>query len=231
MTSNWFSQILPNQKTIPRSWLLYSPTDKAAFCFCCVLFQKDGQQHGSFGSSDSFRVWKKLNPRLFEHERTLRHREAFIAWKEMEQHVSQAEIFVKVLEHVVNFTSCSRERQIIVVMDNHNSHLALANILYAKEHGINLVTLPPHAINKTQPLDLSIYGPHKAFFSAAVNSWMLANPGKTVTVHSMAKLMGEAWVKAATPSNIMSGFRMSEIWPCDRHIFSADQFLPLSVSD
>ena len=82
----------------------------------------------------------------------------------------KAEIFVKVLEHVVNFTGCSTERQIIVVMDNHDSHLALANILYAKEHGINIVTLPPHTSNKTQPLDLSVYGPHKAFFSAAVNS-------------------------------------------------------------
>lgn len=40
--------------------------------------------------------------------------------------VMKAEIFVKVLEH---FTGWSTERQIIVVMDNHDSHLALANIL------------------------------------------------------------------------------------------------------
>jgi len=143
----------------------------------------------------------------------------------------KADIFLKVLEHMVKFTGCTRDRQIIVVMDNHESHLALANVLYAKEHGINILTLPPHTSNKTQPLDLAVYGPHKAFFNAAVNSWMLANPGKTVTIHNMAQLMGDAWLKAATPSNIMSGFKTSGIWPIDRHIFSADHFLPSTVTD
>ena len=143
----------------------------------------------------------------------------------------KADIFLKVLEHVVKFTGCTQDRQIIVVMDNHESHLALANVLYAKEHGINIVTLPPHTSNKTQPLDLAVYGPHKAYFNAAVNSWMLAHPGKTVTIHNMAQLMGDAWLKAATPSNIMSGFKTSGIWPIDRHVFSADHFLPSSVTD
>jgi len=109
-------------------------------------------------------------------------------------------------------------------MDSHESHLALANVLYAKEHGINIVTLPPHTSNKTQPLDLAVYDPHKAFFNAAVNSWMLAHLGKTVTTYNMAQLMGDAWLKAATPSNIMSGFKTSGIWPIDRHVFSADHF-------
>ena len=35
MTSNWFSQNLPNQKTIPRSWLLYSPKEKS--CLLLLL--------------------------------------------------------------------------------------------------------------------------------------------------------------------------------------------------
>ena len=143
----------------------------------------------------------------------------------------KAEIFVKVLEHLAKFSGCTPEKQIIVVMDNHDSHIALANVLYAKEHGINVVTLPPHTSNKTQPLDVSVYGPHKSFFNAAVNSWMLEHPGKTVTINNMAKLMGEAWLKAATPVNIMSGFRMAGIWPVDRHVFTAEQFMSSAVTD
>ena len=36
-----------------------------------------------------FRSWRKLNPRLYEHERSLRHRRAFIQWKELEQRLRQ----------------------------------------------------------------------------------------------------------------------------------------------
>ena len=41
---------------------------------------------------------------------------------------------------------------------------------------------------------------------------------------TVKQLMGDAWLKAATPSNIMSGFKTSGIWPIDRHVFSADHF-------
>lgn len=62
LTSSWFTCILQNQKTVPRTWLLYSPSKGCAFCFCCLLFKADGQEHGSFGCADGFRAWKKLNP-------------------------------------------------------------------------------------------------------------------------------------------------------------------------
>jgi len=89
LTSSWFTCILQNQKTVPRTWLLCSPSKGCAFCFCCLLFKADGQEHGSFGCADGFRTWKKLNLRVYEHERSRRHRAAFIQWKELEQHLRQ----------------------------------------------------------------------------------------------------------------------------------------------
>ena len=60
-------------------------------CLLLLLSAKkaDGQEHGSFGCADGFRAWKKLNPRVYEHERSRRHRAAFIQWKELEQHLHQ----------------------------------------------------------------------------------------------------------------------------------------------
>ena len=139
--------------------------------------------------------------------------------------------FVKVLEHIVKFTGCSTNHQIIVIMDNHESHINLNSVMFAKEKGINIVTLPPHTSNKTQPLDLSVFRPLKAYFNGAANVWMLTNPGKTISIYQMVELMGEAWLKAATPLNIKSAFKTAGIWPLDRHVFRDEQFLPSSIAD
>jgi DDE superfamily endonuclease len=141
------------------------------------------------------------------------------------------ENFVKVLQHVAKYTHTSASNEIILVMDNHESHIALDSLIYAKEHGINIVTLPPHTSNKTQPLDISVFGPLKSYFNAFADSWLLKNPGKTISIYQMAELMGNAWQKAATPSNILSGFRVPGIWPLDRHAFSSQGYLPSSVTD
>jgi hypothetical protein len=50
--------------------------------------------------------------------------------------------FVKVLQHIVKYTGYSPEKQIIVIMDNHESHINLNSVILAKDHGINIVTLP-----------------------------------------------------------------------------------------
>jgi len=139
--------------------------------------------------------------------------------------------FVKVLEHIVKHTNCSQENQIILTMDNHDSHIAWDSVTYAKDHGINIMTLPPHTSNKTQPLDLAVFGPFKSFFNKAADSWMLKHPGKTITIYQMAELMGTAWQKAATPLNITAGFRVSGIWPFDRNAFDMAGYLPSAVTD
>ena len=38
MNSTWFKQRLANGDEVGRSWLLYSPVNKEAYCFCCLLF-------------------------------------------------------------------------------------------------------------------------------------------------------------------------------------------------
>lgn len=139
--------------------------------------------------------------------------------------------FLKVLEHFVKHVNPSKENEVILTMDNHDSHLALDCIIYAKKHGINIVTLPPHTSNKTQPLDIAVYAPYKSFFNAAADSWMLRNPGKTISIYNLAELMGNAWHQAATPLNIIAGFKTPGIWPLDRHAFEREGYLPSTVTD
>ena len=127
--------------------------------------------------------------------------------------------FVKVWEHIAKQTISTEEHPIVVIMDNHESHLSLPALEYAKSNGIHIVTLPPHTSHKTQPLDRCVYGPLKKFFSDNANSWMLTNPEKNITIYEMGELIGNAWIKAATTQNIISGFKVTGIWPFDRNVF------------
>jgi len=103
--------------------------------------------------------------------------------------------------------------------------IALDSDVKAKENGIYIVTLPPHTSNKTQPLDLSAFAAVTTYFNSAANSWMMEHSWKTITTYEMAKLMGSACLKAATPVTILSGFRFASIWPLDRDVFSSEQFV------
>jgi hypothetical protein len=139
--------------------------------------------------------------------------------------------FWKVLEHFVKNVNASKENECILTMDNHDSHLSLECVIYAKEHGVHIVTLPPHTSNKTQPLDIIVYGPFKTCFNNEANSWVLRNPGKTISIYNMAELVGNAWMKSATPVNIISGFKTPGIWPTDRNAFEREGYLPSTVTD
>ena len=47
----------------------------------------------------------------------------------------------------------------------------------------------------------------------------------------MADLIREAWLKASTPNNIISSFKVSGVWPFEKHAFDDESYLPSSVTD
>ncbi|XP_063931371.1 tigger transposable element-derived protein 6-like [Zophobas morio] len=118
-----------------------------------------------------------------------------------------SELFVDVIQHFIKRTSSSVDRPTLLIMDNHETHLSIDCINLAKEHGITLLTLPPHCSNRLQPLDVSVYASFKAFYNAAIDSWMLRHPGVPFTIYQVAECVGVAFEKSMTPVNIKSGFK------------------------
>ena len=121
--------------------------------------------------------------------------------------------FILALKYFIKHVRPSSSHSVMLIMDNHESHISYEALLLAKKNFIHIVTLPPRTSNKTQPLDRSVFGPLKITFNALTNSWMLRNVGKPITIYQIAELDGEAIVKAATLSNVQSGFQSSGIWP------------------
>lgn len=144
---------------------------------------------------------------------------------------SNEETFLIFLDHFLSSVKCSREDRVLLIIDNHETHLSIEAIERASAAGIIMVTFPPHTSHKLQPLDISVYGPLKTYYNQAVEAWLYNHNGNTFTIYSVAEALGIAYPRAFTPRNILSGFRKSGIFPLDPEIFTEDDFLGAYVTD
>ena len=132
------------------------------------------------------------------------------------------------------FIACERpckEDPVLLILDNHESHLSIPAINVAKENGIFLFILLPHTSPKLQPLDCTIFGPYKSYYNAYLHDWMLSNPGKPVTIYIVAGITGKSFTKAFTKHNYEKRFLVTEIYPLNENICDEDEFLSSCVND
>ncbi|KAE9521524.1 hypothetical protein AGLY_018080 [Aphis glycines] len=139
--------------------------------------------------------------------------------------------FLTFMEHFLNHVRPSLEKKVLVLLDNHESHLYLPVIDFCKDNGIVLLSFPPHCSHKLQPLDRSVYGPFKKFVNREMDQWMTMHPGSRMTIYDIPQIVAGALPDAVSPRNIMGGFKVSGIWPFDRNIFREDEFAPSLVTD
>ena len=142
-----------------------------------------------------------------------------------------SELFSEVIDHFIHHSKSSKDQTSLLVYDNHESHLSIEVMDKAKENGVTILTLPPHSSNKMQPLDVGVYKPFKTYYSQAMDSWMMRNPGKPISIYEIAHCVGIAHQKAMTPANITAAFRKTGIFPFDKTIFTEADFLSTAVTD
>ena len=141
------------------------------------------------------------------------------------------EKFLLFLDHFIAQTRCSKDNPVLLIMDNHDSHINLQAIDKAKEMGIVLLTIPPHTSHKLQPLDKTCYGPFKTAINRSFDNWMRSNPGKTITIYEIPQLVTFAHNLSFTPGNITSGFSSTGIYPFNSDVFTDLDFAPSLVTD
>lgn len=141
------------------------------------------------------------------------------------------DIFLEVLKHFQKNTRATLENKVILIIDNHESHITIGSLNFCKKNGIILVSLPPHTSNKLQPLDCTVFKSFKTAFNIACNDWMLTNPGKMISIYEIAGLCGQAYEISFTPKNISRGFEVTGIWPFNRNVFSEIDYLGAKVTD
>lgn len=139
--------------------------------------------------------------------------------------------FLLFMKHFVRFVRCSKGKPVLMVLDNHESHLSIPVLNFCKENGVVLLSFPPHTSHKLQPLDRTVFGPLKRYFNSAADAWLRSNPGKVMNIYDIPAVLKDSFLLALTPLNIQKGFSVTGIWPFNREIFQDDEFLPAEVTN
>jgi hypothetical protein len=106
--------------------------------------------------------------------------------------------FLLLLKHLRSQIACSPTKQVLVFVDGHSSHVGFSVVMYFKEQGIKLQTLPPHTSHGSQPLDQICYGPFKRYLKQGHDAFIRKNPGKGITIYDVPFISKLAIKKAFT---------------------------------
>ena len=76
----------------------------------------------------------------------------------------KSDLFVKWIEHFFAYAKPTRDFPVLLLLDNHSSHVNIQVIDFCQRNNIHLLTLPPHTTHALQPLDVAFFGPFKRTF-------------------------------------------------------------------
>lgn len=146
---------------------------------------------------------------------------------------SNGTMFLQFFKHFINYVKPSKERPVILLLENHESHIQIPVIESARKHGIIVVTFPPHTSHNFRPLDRSVFGFFKKYYNNAANERMLTpgHIGKPLTIYDIPQIVGKAFPLAFSPSNIAQGFKSTGLYPLNENIFGEQEILPSNFTD
>lgn len=142
-----------------------------------------------------------------------------------------SELFIRWLRHFQDYVKSSEDDPVLLILDNHSSHCTLEAINFCRNNFIVLLSLPPHASHKMQPLDRCFFGPMKSAFSSECDKWMVQNPGRPVTLKQMSSLFHAAYSKVATIQICEKAFATTGLYPYNPDVFTEEDFAPSEVTD
>jgi hypothetical protein len=136
-----------------------------------------------------------------------------------------SDVFTQRLKHFIQTTKPSKETKVLLLLDGYTTHTKnLQAVNLARENGVILLSLPAHTTHCLQPLDVGFLKPHSVYFNQPCDKWMRQHPMRTITPFQTSELLGEAYGRAASVANAVSGFARIGVWPVDPNVFQDSDF-------
>nr|XP_012234647.1 PREDICTED: uncharacterized protein LOC105679296 [Linepithema humile] len=132
---------------------------------------------------------------------------------------SNTELFMLWLYHFKDYVKCTKNNPILLILDNHNSHISLNSYNYCKENGIVMLSLVPHTSHRLQPLDVCFFGPFKTAYRKECDEFLKKEALKKISHDDLAEIVNKAYCKVASIEKGVSGFKTTGIYPLNRRVF------------
>jgi hypothetical protein len=65
------------------------------------------------------------------------------------------ELFFQWFHHFTSYVKYSKNESVLLMLDNHASHVSLRMFNYCRNNGIVMLSIPAHSSHRLQPLDLT----------------------------------------------------------------------------
>lgn len=129
------------------------------------------------------------------------------------------------------YTNASLDYKVLLLFDNHSSHISIQSLDFCKLNGTVVLSFPPQCSHKLQSLNRSVYRPLKKAVNTACGGCMESFPGKTITLYNIPGIVKTALPPALTKTNIQAGVRCTGIFHCNREIFTELNFVSSHFTD
>lgn len=80
----------------------------------------------------------------------------------------------------------------MLLLHNHAFHLSNEALDWAFENGVFLLSFPSHRSYRMQPLDVSVYGPVKAYYKSQCIAWQINHAGQFLELRQLPGLFRSA---------------------------------------
>lgn len=137
-----------------------------------------------------------------------------------------ADQFYEFLVHFQKHAHASEQNPVLLILDNHESHLSIRGLDFCKDNGIVVLSLPPHCSHKLQPLDRAVFGPFKKYVNSECDSYCAHNPRDPMTIYHIPGIIAKTLSRAGCGDNVLSGFSCTGIYPFNENIFQDHEFMP-----
>jgi molybdenum-dependent DNA-binding transcriptional regulator ModE len=139
---------------------------------------------------------------------------------------SNEHLYLIWLRHFAHHVKPSIEEPVLLVLDNHGSHISLEIYEFCRQKGIIMLSIPPHTSHRTQPLDVSFYGPLKTAYKSQCDLFMKTHHFQKISHYDLASIFNKAYSSVAVINKAINGFQATGIYPINPGVFTDEDFLP-----
>lgn len=150
-------------------------------------------------------------------------------WVDRDLFTDYGRCFVRALKTrgLIGKTKEGKEQKHILILDGHRAHSYNFEFLQLmKANDITVLGLPPHSTHYLQPLDQAPLAAFKRRYNQALHEFNRSKGGRAMSKAQFFEVMPGAWRESMTEDNIISGFRMTGLWPVDRKKINPSHLMP-----